>query len=111
MAWILFLRDNISTVEWPPCGEIDIKEYIGKEPHNIYCSINGPGYDKTNTYTDHRGYSNNFHTFTLNWQPDLLSLYVDGNIYNTINNSQAGGKSWPFNKKFFIILNCAVGGN
>ena len=105
------LGDDISTVGWPACGEIDIMENIGKDPNNIYGSIHGPGYDITSPYTDQRGFSNDFHTFTVDWQPDQLSFYVDGNLYRTMNKSEAGGKPWPFNKNFFVILNLAVGGN
>ena len=38
------LGNNISSVNWPACGEIDIMENIGREPSTIYGSIHGPGY-------------------------------------------------------------------
>ena len=36
---IWMLGTNISEVGWPACGEIDIMEFIGKEPGNIYGTL------------------------------------------------------------------------
>jgi len=33
------LGANIDQVNWPDCGEIDILEYVGKEPKTIYTSL------------------------------------------------------------------------
>mmetsp|Transcript_26205 Transcript_26205/g.23068 ORF Transcript_26205/g.23068 Transcript_26205/m.23068 type:complete len:85 (+) Transcript_26205:259-513(+) len=42
------LGSDINTHPWPSCGEIDIMEYVGKTPDNIYGSLHGPGYNFAN---------------------------------------------------------------
>ena len=85
-------------------------EYIGREPNMIYGSLHAPAFDKTGGYWGNN-FSNDFHTFAANWQPDRIEFFVDGNLYNTMHKSESGGH-WPFeNNQFFIILNLAVGGN
>ena len=46
-----------------------------------------------------------FHTYLLDWEPNSISWYVDGQLYET----QSGGA--PFNASFFFLMNLAVGGN
>ena len=36
------LGSNLSTVDWPKCGEIDIMENIGREPGTVHGSLHGP---------------------------------------------------------------------
>jgi beta-glucanase (GH16 family) len=36
---LLFLMSNIDKVGWPKCGEIDILEYVGREPDIIFTSL------------------------------------------------------------------------
>src|SRR2546430_11283996 len=38
------LGNDIGTVGWPTCGEIDIMEDIGQEPAIVHGTIHGPGY-------------------------------------------------------------------
>ena len=38
------LDNNIGTVVWPRCGEIDIMEYRGQEPSVVLGTMHGPGY-------------------------------------------------------------------
>ena len=45
-TWPAFwmLGETISTVGWPLCGEIDIMEIVGHEPHKLHGTLHGPGY-------------------------------------------------------------------
>jgi beta-glucanase (GH16 family) len=53
-------------VGWPKCGEIDIMEFIGRDPTHIYGSVHGSWFDKTHGYNNADGFSNDFHTYAVN---------------------------------------------
>jgi beta-glucanase (GH16 family) len=107
------LGSNITTVDWPACGEIDIMENIGKEPAMVHGSLHGTGFDSTASYTLSTGkFADDFHVYAVEWEPGVVRFYVDGNLYDTRTsaNVPAGG-TWAFDHPFFILLNVAVGGN
>jgi beta-glucanase (GH16 family) len=113
------LGQDIPTVVWPKCGEIDIMENIGKEPGTIHGSLHGPSTtantsDLTSIFTLPAGQNvaADFHLYAVEWEPDAVRFYVDSNLYATFRQSDwpAGGK-WVFDHPFFIILNLAVGGD
>jgi len=113
------LGEDISTVGWPKCGEIDIMENIGKEPDKLHGSLHGPSTtantsDLTSIFTLPAGqnFADDFHLYAVEWSPDTVRFYVDDNLYATFRSSDwpAGGK-WVFDHPFFIILNLAVGGD
>ena len=113
------LGNNITSVNWPTCGEIDIMENIGREPGTVHGSLHGP---RTNGGTSDasapfslptgQNFADEFHLYAVEWEPGTIRFYVDTNLYSTFNSSQwpAGG-TWEFGHPFFIILNVAVGGN
>ena len=111
--WLL--GNNIDTVQWPNCGEIDIMEQKGAQPNTVFGSLHGPGYSggnsKSGTYslTNDR-FDNDFHIYAVEWYEDRIDYFVDGYLYNRINKTDVPGK-WVFDQPFFIILNVAVGGN
>ena len=113
------LGDNITTVQWPASGEMDIMESIGKTPSTNYGSIHGTGFTGTAigaSYSLPHGekFGDSFHTFGIIWSPKKLEYYVDrpSNVYATyIPANLPPGAVWPFDAgKFFFILNTAVGG-
>ncbi len=111
--WLL--GDNIETVGWPQCGEIDVMELRGQEPHMIHGSIHGPGYSAGNPITKGFGLINgrfdtNYHVFAIEWDKDKIDFFVDDYLYQRINNSDVPGE-WVFDQPFFMLLNVAVGGN
>ena len=114
--WLL--GDDIEKVSWPACGEIDIMENIGKEPASVHGSMHGPGYsgelDFTSTYKLPGGpkFSDDFHVFAIEWEPNVVRFYTDEYLYATFVRVQLpSGKKWVFDHPFFIILNLAVGGD
>ena len=109
---------------WPRCGEIDIMEYLGDEPTNVFGTIHGPlNVEGTPNYIISKDYEimndrfdNDFHIFGVNWGPDFINFYVDGDLYHsitpeTIVEETFGLGDWVFNRPFYILLNVAVGGN
>ena len=110
------LGDNIATVDWPACGEIDIMENIGKKPATVYGSIHSPGGDLTRSFSlpSDQKLASAFHTYGIIWSPKLIQFYIDSptNIYAAYTPADFPKTAvWPFDDgKFFIILNLAVGG-
>lgn len=111
------LGDNIDTVQWPECGEIDIMENIGKEPSIVHGTIHGPGYsgDKGigSPYSlagDGR-FADDFHVYAVEWEPEAIRFYVDDHLYATRTPAELPkGTKWVYDHPFFILLNVAVGG-
>lgn len=111
--WLL--GDNIDTVGWPMCGEIDVMEYRGQEPTIIHGSVHGPGYSAGNAITKAFNLNNDrfdtgFHVFGIEWGPDYINYYVDDKLYNQITPEDVTGE-WVLDNPFFIIINLAVGGD
>jgi beta-glucanase (GH16 family) len=113
------LGNDITTVNWPKCGEIDIMENIGKEPATIHGSLHGPSStsrtsDATAPFSLPAGedFADAFHLYAVEWEPGVIRFYVDTTLYATFTQSQwpAGG-TWVFDHPFFILLNVAVGGS
>ncbi len=152
---------------WPASGEIDIMESRGNNytypgGRDVYTStlhwgelicvnqswltniLIGPSADTDAFWRTTAGkalrrkdYSDNFHTFGLEWTEDYLFFYVDTRLtevqyisfqtkenfwergeFNTLADNpqylpnpwnQSGSNAAPFDQEFFLILNVAVG--
>jgi beta-glucanase (GH16 family) len=111
-AAIWMLGDNISTVGWPACGEIDIMEHLGRQLNKIYGTLHHPGHsggngDGSTVTIANATATTEFHKYSVEWSDTFIRILVDDVVfYNFIN---AG--NLPFNQNFFIILNVAMGGN
>ncbi|MHB9861441.1 RICIN domain-containing protein [Streptomyces sp. YIM S03343] len=103
-------------VNWPDSGEIDVMENVGYEPSTVHGTIHGPGYSGSGgigaaySLSNGQAFADAFHTFAVDWAPDSITWSVDGNVYQRRTPADLGGKTWVFNKPFFLILNLAVGG-
>lgn len=113
-----FLGNNISSAGWPACGETDLMELVGTNPHQVTGSIhwleagNQEG-TLNNTYIlpNNADYSQKFHVFSLVWTSTQISMYVDDMLYMTESNTSISSGTWPFNQPQFLIVNVAVGGD
>ena len=92
-------------------------ENIGKEPSTIHGTIHGPGYSGANgigsPYSLPSGkFSDDYHLFAVEWQPNVIRFYVDDQLYATRTPADLpAGTTWVYDHPFFIILNVAVGGS
>ena len=110
------LGNDIGTVGWPRCGEIDIMENVGREPGRNHGSLHGPGYSGRNALTGTyslpggQAFADRFHVFAVDWSPDLVTFSIDGNQYESRTPADTNGAPWVFDHSFFLVLNVAVGG-
>jgi len=109
------LGADFNTVGWPNSGELDILEYIGREPNTVFGTIHGPGYSGGEGIGASRvsdvPYADDFHVYAVEWDPEAIRWYVDGELFNMITPEDLGGDRWVFDHDFFLLLNLAVGGN
>ena len=99
---------------WPDCGEIDIMEFVGREPDLVIGTLHGPGYSGALGLSQWNRQEFNvpdeFHTYAIEWEEDTIRWYFDANHYFTVDREDVGNREWVFNQPFFIILNLAIGG-
>jgi beta-glucanase (GH16 family) len=113
------LGDNIDTVPWPACGEIDVMEMVGHQPGTLYGTLHGPGYSAKHGMSQHivlpngATFADTYHVFAVDWKKDRIDWLLDGKIYSTQTPATIpAGSKWVFDgaTPFFLILNLAVGG-
>jgi beta-glucanase (GH16 family) len=117
-VWPAFwmLGNDMSTIDWPGCGEIDIMENIGREPAMVHGTIHGPGYSGSegigSSYSLAAGrFADDYHVFAVEWEPNQISFYVDDHLYGTRTPTELpSGTQWVYNHPFFLILDLAIGG-
>jgi len=102
--------------EWPASGEIDIMEHVGYNPDSVFASAHTEAYNhiKGTNKTEGikvRNIYDGFHTYTLEWEEDEYRVYFDDIHFFTFKNENKTFREWPFDKRFHILLNVAVGGN
>lgn len=114
-AWPAFWMMPEGRSDWPRCGEIDIMENapaIGN--HKVFSTLHAEGHSAgdgksigNKTYT--KTLSQEWHTFGIKWTDDVITAYYDdvamGSYY-----CDGTETNWPYDQKFYIILNLAIGG-
>lgn len=111
------LGDNISTVSWPACGEIDIMEMIGGS--NREATVHGTVHwaDASNNHAQYGGsktiaqgiYSDQFHVYSIEWNETHIKWFIDDVFFHQIDITPAHLSE--FHAAHFFIFNVAVGGN
>jgi beta-glucanase (GH16 family) len=107
---------NRSTHRWPACGEIDIMEFVGKEPQhvhgNAHFSIAGEHRSKAGKLETDPPPFTDFHVYAIDWNKDQIEFYFDGTKYHTFAIDAAGsGTENPFRKPHYLLVNLAIGGS
>ncbi len=106
--------------QWPKCGEIDIMEVLGSRVDTAYGTIHygEPHAEQQGTYVlENETFADDFHEYSVEWEPGEMRFYIDGNLYHTVNDwftalPDEDEKPYPapFNQPFFVQMNLAVGG-
>ena len=92
----------------PWYSEIDIMEFLGHEPKVVYGTLHYYTFDgqkrsSSVTWKGDSDYTKDFHVYALEWEPDALRWFLDGQLIHTTTN---GIPHTPH----YLILNTAVGG-
>jgi len=148
--WMLPVENTYGP--WPLSGEIDIMEARGNGPryfsgyNKVQGSLHWGPFETLDRYwmtfglwrLRHSTFADDFHTYTLEWTPKFLRIYVDSRLYYMLdlrfkvpffqrgnfppvvmndtdyialqNPWVNGGVSAPFDQKFYLLLSVAVGG-
>jgi beta-glucanase (GH16 family) len=108
------LGTNVTTVGWPRCGEIDIMEFVGKQPDQIHGTVHyfakaepqasGASFETQRPF-------DGFHIYAVEWTPDHIDFYFDQVKYFSfsVNAADKSGDN-PFRHPQFLIINLALGG-
>ena len=102
---------------WPASGEIDIMEHVGFDPEVVHGTVHTEAYNHTKqTQKEGKitvsGAQEDFHIYAVEWREDKMDFLVDNKLYHTIvREPKDDYKGWPFDQKFHLLMNLAVGGN
>lgn len=103
--------------DWPSSGEIDIMEHVGYDPGMIHGTIHTEAYNHI-IGTQKEGKitipdcQDAFHVYAVEWTEAKMDFFVDDQLYHTvILDPEDDYKGWPFDQRFHLILNTAMGGN
>lgn len=112
--WMLPTLDR--EMDWPLDGEIDIMEHVGYNQGMIYGTIHTDKYNHTKgTQKSDSIYiadaAEAFHVYKIEWSEEKIEWFVDDQKYNEVKRNGEDRTGWPFDEKYHLILNLAVGGN
>lgn len=100
--------------QWPYVGEIDIMEYVGREPDLTMGTLHGPGYSGAGGLSRWNRQdvtiADDFHVFAVEWGPEGIAWYFDDQRFYELTPQSVGNRDWVFDAPFFVILNLALGG-
>ena len=71
---------------WPRSGEIDIMEHVGFDQDIIHTTIHTSSFNhKIGTqqanYDTIKDVSKKYHTYAVNWTPDYIEWFIDGESF------------------------------
>lgn len=109
----IWLLPDDQSAGWPQYGEIDIWEMVNTAP-TAHGTIHAA---RESQYTGNTpcNYDGLYHVYTLEWNATQMKWSIDGKeAYSTLNKgiysaAQLSQGYWPFDKKYYLILNQSVG--
>jgi beta-glucanase (GH16 family) len=87
---------------WPE-HEIDIMENLGQQPNHMYMIYHSPEVTSSNEYSG-PDYSADWHFIAVDWEPRVITWYIDG-----VQRARYRNPTTIYNSPMFLILNLAVG--
>src|SRR5690606_37495812 len=102
--------------DWPKSGEIDIMEHVGYDQNRVHFSVHTESYNhmigtqRTATKIIETA-SSEFHKYRVDWTPYAVRGYFDDQQVFEFVNEGKGSATWPFDKRFHLLINIAFGGN
>lgn len=113
---IWMLGENIETVGWPKCGEIDIMEMIGGSgrENTVHGTIH---WDNAGSHANYGGkttlesgtFADEYHVFSIVWDSSAITWYLDDVEYHVVDITPNGLSE--FHNDFHFLINMAIGGN
>jgi beta-glucanase (GH16 family) len=116
-----------NSCEWPSNGEVDIMENYGGNILANFAWGTNTRWDakwdsvklntKRNFVSNDANWLNKFHIWTMDWDVNKMSIYLDGMLLNEVNlNTTSNGTAKcsgqnPFRQPHYLLLNLALGAN
>jgi beta-glucanase (GH16 family) len=102
-------NERLIPEERPWYSEIDIMEFLGHEPNILYGTLHYYTFDgqkrtSSGKWNGPVDYTNDFHIYVLEWEPDSIRWYIDGRLLHATTD---GIPHTPH----YLILNTAIGGS
>ena len=100
------------SASWPNTGEIDILEWLGRDPAYARVHLHGepdadsdwgPGFNVPFDWTQ-------WHTYAVDHQPGRIDFLIDDQLVWSRTAADAPAGAWEFDKDQYVLLNVAVGG-
>ncbi|MBC8155113.1 MAG: glycoside hydrolase family 16 protein, partial [Bacteroidetes bacterium] len=115
--WMLATEQTHGSQYWPDNGEIDIMEHVGFDPTVVHGTIHTKAFN--HGINTQKGNSlivptamTDFHTYVVEWYPDRMKWLIDDVVYYDIPKQTSWSwNQWPFDHKFHLLLNVAIGRN
>ncbi len=85
-------------------NEIDILEFLGKDPTTAHQTMHGISTPQRQFNTRGIDWSQDYHDYAVKWQPGRLTFYIDGIARGTVTNGVPA-------EKLFLIADLDVGGS
>ncbi|WP_066954705.1 discoidin domain-containing protein [Streptomyces lushanensis] len=118
-AFWMMGADFLTGRPWPYNGEIDIVEVLGKDVKTAYSTVHAPAYNGGGgigapyKLPGNADFSDDFHTWTADWNSKGITYSLDGRVVFSLDKDQVEQTRgpWIFDHPHYMILNLAVGGD
>lgn len=100
---------------WPKSGELDVMEHVGNNFGTVLSTVHNQNHNWTNGGQVSASkvipdVDTVYHVYSMEWSADSIEFKYDNLHVLTYPNPHTDWKDWPFDQKFFLILNVAIGG-